>query len=126
MVVAEPDAWFTYYYWLEDDRAPDFARTVEIHRKPGYDPAELLFDPHDRLVKARAAAALGRKLAGFRYTMNVVGLDPAVVRGSHGRLPDDPQYGPVLLCSDASRGREAFAATEVAQLLLDVGGVPQQ
>ena len=45
VVVAEPDAWFTYYYWLDDDRAPDFARGVEIHRKPGYDPVELFFDP---------------------------------------------------------------------------------
>ena len=53
VLVAEPDAWFTYYYWLDDARAPDFARCVEIHRKPGYDPAELFFDPDDRLVKAR-------------------------------------------------------------------------
>ena len=52
-MVAEPDAWFTYYYWLDDDRAPDFARGVEIHRKPGYDPAELFFDPADRLAKAQ-------------------------------------------------------------------------
>ena len=40
-----PTAWFTYYYWDDDDRAPDFARGVEIHRKPGYDPAELFLDP---------------------------------------------------------------------------------
>ena len=47
VAVAEPDAWFTYYYWLDDDRAPDFARQVEIHRKPGYDPAELFLDHAD-------------------------------------------------------------------------------
>ena len=59
VLVAEPDAWFTYYYWLDDARAPDFARLVEIHRKPGYDPAELFFDPEDRLVKAKAGADAG-------------------------------------------------------------------
>ncbi len=68
--MAEPTAWFTYYYWLEDDdRAPDFARGVDIHRKPGYDPAELFFDPEDRLVKARVALTLARKAAGLRYAM---------------------------------------------------------
>ena len=45
VAIAAPDAWFTYYYWLDDSRAPDFARTVDIHRKPGYDPAELFLDP---------------------------------------------------------------------------------
>jgi len=118
VLVAEPDAWFTYYYWLDDDRAPDFARTVEIHRKPGYDPAELFLDPADPLVKARAASALVRKKLGLRYSMQVVPLDPACVRGSHGRLPDDPADGPLLLCSDPSAGREKFAAAEVKDLLL--------
>ena len=82
------DAWFTYYYWLDDERAPDFARQVEIHRKPGYDPAELFMDPEDKLVKARAGAALVRKKIGMRYVMRVVPLDPEPVRGTHGRLPD--------------------------------------
>jgi predicted AlkP superfamily pyrophosphatase or phosphodiesterase len=125
VAVAEPDAWFTYYYWLDDRRAPDFARTVEIHRKPGYDPAELFFDPADRTVKLRAAAALARKKLGLRYTMQVVPLDPSCVRGSHGRLPDDPADGPVFLCSDASLARERVAATEVKDLLLRLAGLPQ-
>ncbi|HEU5472442.1 MAG TPA: nucleotide pyrophosphatase/phosphodiesterase family protein [Actinophytocola sp.] len=115
VAVADPDAWFTYYYWLDDDRAPDFARTVEIHRKPGYDPAELLFDRHG---KPRAALALLRRKLGLRYTMNVVPLDPSGVRGSHGRLPDDPADGPVLLCSDSVEARDRYAATEVKDLLL--------
>jgi predicted AlkP superfamily pyrophosphatase or phosphodiesterase len=129
VAVAEPDAWFTYYYWLDDGRAPDFARTVEIHRKPGYDPAELFFDPADRTAKLRAAAALARKKLGLRYTMQVVPLDPAPVRGSHGRLPDDPRDGPVLLCSDATRAEEhatdTIAATEVKDLLLRLAGLTQ-
>ncbi|WP_327107272.1 alkaline phosphatase family protein [Nonomuraea glycinis] len=115
VAVAEPDAWFTYYYWLTDDRAPDFARLVDIHRKPGYDPAELFMDPADPLVKVRAGLALARKTLGFRYLMNVVPLNPAPVRGSHGRLPDDPADGPVLL---GPFDGDAYAATEVKDLLV--------
>ncbi len=123
VVVAERDAWFTYYYWLDDERAPDFARTVEIHRKPGYDPAELFMDPDDRFVKIRAGLALARKAVGFRYVMDVVPLDPAPVRGSHGRLPDDPADGPVVICSDASVARDRLAATDVKGFLLELAGI---
>jgi len=118
VAVAEPDAWFTYYYWLDDARAPDFARTVEIHRKPGYDPAELFFDPGDPTAKLRAASALARKKLGLRYTMAVVPLDPSCVRGSHGRLPDTTSDGPVLLSSEPDLARDRIAATEVKELLL--------
>ncbi|MEU9834725.1 nucleotide pyrophosphatase/phosphodiesterase family protein [Streptosporangium sp. NPDC048047] len=121
VLLADPDAWFTYYYWLDDDRAPDFARLVEIHRKPGYDPAELLFDPADPgRAKRRAAVALLRKKTGMRYLMNVVGLDAGAraVRGSHGLLPRDPRDAPVLLCSDPSAARDRIAATEVKDHLL--------
>ncbi|WP_350245694.1 alkaline phosphatase family protein [Deinococcus sonorensis] len=100
VVVAEPGAWFTYYYWLDDDRAPDFARTVEIHKKPGYDPAELFMDPHSP-AKLKAARALAKKKLGFRYLMDVIGLDATVVRGSHGRLTGDPQRGPLLISPHA-------------------------
>ncbi|MEU8264232.1 nucleotide pyrophosphatase/phosphodiesterase family protein [Micromonospora sp. NPDC048999] len=126
VLVAEPDAWFTYYYWLDDARAPDFARLVEIHRKPGYDPAELFFDPADPgAAKARAGLALLRKKIGMRYLMNVVGLDAGAraVRGSHGRLPDDPLDAPVLICSDPAAARDSVAATDVKGLLLELSGV---
>jgi predicted AlkP superfamily pyrophosphatase or phosphodiesterase len=120
VLVAEPDAWFTYYYWLDDAHAPDFARAVEIHKKPGYDPAELFLDPEDRWVKLRAAAGLLRKKVGLRYAMNVVPLDPAPVSGSHGRLPERPEEGPVLLCSDPIVKRDRIPATEVRDLLADL------
>ncbi|MGI5523218.1 alkaline phosphatase family protein [Micromonospora sp. CA-259024] len=126
VLVAEPDAWFTYYYWLDDDRAPDFARLVEIHRKPGYDPAELFFDPAaPGAAKRRAGVALARKKLGMRYLMSAVGLDAGAraVRGSHGRLPDDPADGPVLLCSDPTVARDRIAATEVKALLLELAGL---
>jgi predicted AlkP superfamily pyrophosphatase or phosphodiesterase len=126
VLVAEPDAWFSYYYWLDDTRAPDFARLVEIHRKPGYDPAELFFDPAaPGAAKRRAAVALARKKLGMRYLMNVVGLDAgaAAVRGSHGRLPAGPDDGPVLLCSVPAAARAHYEATEVKSLLLELAGL---
>ncbi|OKI00777.1 phosphodiesterase [Streptomyces sp. CB02923] len=122
VALADSDAWFTYYYWLDDARAPDFARLVDIHRKPGYDPAELFMDPRDPYVRLRAATALARKKAGMRYRMAVVPLDPAPVRGSHGLLPAtgaDPADGPVLICSAPNAPLPTpFAATDVKSLLL--------
>ncbi|GGU15482.1 alkaline phosphatase family protein [Lentzea flava] len=131
VAVAEPDAWFTYYYWTDDHRAPDFARGVDIHRKPGYDPAELFFDPADPLVKAKAGVNLVRKKLGLRYTMNVVPLDPSCVRGTHGRLPDRAADGPVLLCSDPVAPRSVertgrISATDVRTLLLELQGIPAE
>jgi predicted AlkP superfamily pyrophosphatase or phosphodiesterase len=123
--LADPDAWFTYYYWLDDARAPDFARGVEIHRKPGYDPAELFLNPADRLVKARAASALVRKKVGLRYTMSVIPLDPSPVRGSHGLLPgeSDVDDSPVLLCSEPDAVPARLRATDVKDLLLRLAEV---
>ncbi len=122
IAVAEADAWFTYYYWLDDARAPDFARTVDIHKKPGYDPAELFFDGPN--AKVRAALRLAQKKLGFRYRMDVISTDSSRVAGSHGRLPADPGDGPVLICSESEHRRDAFKATEVYDLLLELLGVP--
>jgi hypothetical protein len=106
--VAKKGAWFTYPYWLDDARAPDFARTVDIHRKPGYDPCELFLDPELRFPKLRVARRLIQKKLGMRYLMDVIPLDATLVKGSHGRLPDDPMDGPVFLSSRpfADRGGE--------------------
>ncbi|MEV0612258.1 nucleotide pyrophosphatase/phosphodiesterase family protein [Nonomuraea sp. NPDC050404] len=125
VLLAEPDAWFTYYYWLDDARAPDFARVVEIHRKPGYDPAELFFDPADPgAAKRRAGVALLRKKLGLRYVMNVVGLDAGAraIRGSHGLPPADPADAPVLLCSDPAPARDHYEAAQIKDLLLTLAG----
>ncbi|MYT16168.1 alkaline phosphatase family protein [Streptomyces sp. SID4951] len=123
IAIAESGAWFTYYYWLDDERAPDFARGVEIHRKPGYDPAELFFDPQQRHVRGRAALAVLGKKIGMRAPLTVVPLDASLVRGSHGRLPDCPQDGPVLLCSDPAQARDRYRATDVKQLILRLSGL---
>ncbi len=97
VLVAARGAWFTYDYWLDPGEAPDFARTVDIHRKPGYDPRELFVDPELAFPKLRVARRLAQKALGFRYLMDVVPLDASLVRGSHGRLPDDPRDGPLFL-----------------------------
>jgi predicted AlkP superfamily pyrophosphatase or phosphodiesterase len=99
IAVARQDAWFTYYYWEDDQRAPDFARCVDIHRKPGYDPVELFTDPglSSLRLKLRIASRLLQKRLGFRMLMDVVPLDATLVRGSHGALPDDPDDWPLLI-----------------------------
>ena len=124
VAVAAADRWFTYYYWLDDAKMPDFARTVDIHRKPGYDPAELFLDPKLSLPKLRIAATLARKMLGFRTLMKVIGTDASIVRGSHGRLPDRPADGPVFLCSDPAGRRDRLALADVRDTLLDLVAGP--
>ena len=99
VALAERDAWFTYHYWLDNAHAPDFGRQVEIHRKPGYDPAELFLDPDDEKgAKLRGGLALARKTLGMRYVLSVVGLDASkYVKGTHGLLPDNDLDAPVFL-----------------------------
>lgn len=97
VLLADQDAWFAYPYWLNERRAPDFARTVDIHRKPGYDPCELLIDPNLTLPKLRVGLTLLKKWSGMRYLMTIVPLDASLIKGSHGLLPRDPQDGPVFL-----------------------------
>jgi predicted AlkP superfamily pyrophosphatase or phosphodiesterase len=96
VLMAESDAWFTYYYWEDDALAPDFARSVDIHKKPGYDPAEMFMDPHNPWVKLRAGYKLLRKKLGFRYRMDVIGLDATVVKGSHGAIHAGEKFHPVF------------------------------
>jgi predicted AlkP superfamily pyrophosphatase or phosphodiesterase len=117
--IARPDAWFTYYYWLDGARAPDFARLVEIHRKPGYDPAELFVDPAIRLPKLAIGWRLAKRALGFRSLMDVVPLDAGLVKGSHGRPTDDPADGPVFLSGEPRLViADAIAATAVKDLIL--------
>ena len=126
IAVAQERAWFTYYYWLDDERAPDFARTVDIHRKPGYDPVELFLDPTIPLVKARIAWRLLQKQLGFRMLMDVIPLDASLVKGSHGRRPANSQEWPVLITSRPNASpRPLINSTEVFEFLrAQVAGKP--
>ena len=91
IALSEPDAWFTYYYWLDNQFAPDFAKTVDIHRKPGYDPCELFMTS-----RFKAISRLAQKKAGLRYKMDVIPLNAELVRGSHG-LQNQPEEGPLIV-----------------------------
>lgn len=119
VAVAAAGFWFDYYYWLDDRKAPDFARTVDIHRKPGYDPVELFIDPAIRFPRLKVARRLLQKKLGFRYYMDLIPLDTALVRGSHGRLPSSAQTGPLLITNCALALPQHLAATAVKQLLLE-------
>ncbi|MBM4320193.1 MAG: alkaline phosphatase family protein [Deltaproteobacteria bacterium] len=120
VLLAEPDRWFSYYFWQDDARAPDYARTVDIHAKPGYDPCELLLDPHLRFPRAKIGWTLLRKKLGFRALLDVIPLDAGLVRGSHGVVGRDPARGPLLMTSEPKLlpGGE-IDATRVCGLLLD-------
>ncbi|RFC45269.1 MAG: putative pyrophosphatase or phosphodiesterase, AlkP superfamily [Verrucomicrobia bacterium] len=96
IAIADERSWFTYYFWEEDDKAPDYARTVDIHRKPGYDPVELFLESPPWLAKARILFRLAQKKLGFRMLMDVIPLDATLVRGSHGCRPEEEDDWPVL------------------------------
>ena len=117
VAIAAPDAWFTYYYWLDDHRAPDFARTVDIHRKPGYDPVELVLDPTIRLPALKVGWTLAKKAAGFRYLMDVIPLDATLVKGSHGRPGPASDDGPLVIGSDAHIQADAIRSVDVYSIL---------
>jgi predicted AlkP superfamily pyrophosphatase or phosphodiesterase len=117
VAVSERDRWFSYYYWLDDDRAPEFARTVDIHRKPGYDPLELFHVPRLRLARARIAWTLLKKKLGQRTLLEVIPLDTTLVRGSHGRLPETAAEGPVVISSEPDLLAPELDASDVKQLV---------
>lgn len=119
VVLAAPDAWFTYYFWLDDHRAPDYARTVDIHRKPGYDPVELFLNPAISLPKLRIGWKVLKKKLGLRMLMNVISLDATLVKGSHGLPPPTPREGPMVISqSPGLLDRSHYDATEIHDLIL--------
>lgn len=119
LLVSDTDKWFTYDFWLEDAQAPDFARTVDIHRKPGYDPRELFVDPAFRLPRLAVGHRLIRKKLGFRTLLDVIPLDTSLVRGSHGRADLPASQGPLLITESGAGDGETIEAAEVHGLLLD-------
>ena len=120
VAMADARSWFTYYYWNDDRRAPDFARTVEIHRKPGYDPVELFLDPNISSPKLAVGKRLLMRKLGFRVLMDVIPLDAALVGGSHGRITDDVSDGPLVISDRISLlDGKSLSATGVKSLLLD-------
>jgi predicted AlkP superfamily pyrophosphatase or phosphodiesterase len=120
VAISQSNRWFTYYFWLDDDKAPDYARTVDIHRKPGYDPAELFIDPALRFPALKVGKKLAQKALGFRMLLDVIPLDASLVKGSHGR-PTADENGPIFISSEPSlleQSGKTIAATDVKALLL--------
>ena len=124
VLLATPNAWFAYPFWLDDAQVPDYARTVDIHRKPGYDPCELFLDPALKAPKLRIARRLLGKKLGFRTLFDVIPLDPSLVKGSHGLPAEHPDDRPILVASgvepDPTRDLQS---TDVRALILDALGL---
>ena len=120
VLLAEPDTWFTYYFWQDEARQPDYAHTVEIHRKPGYDPCELFLDPKLRFPKLKIARRLAQKKLGFRYTLDVIAVASELVKGSHGVSDGSPETTPILMSTEPELlPEERVDATEVCGLMLN-------
>jgi len=120
VAISAADTWFTYYYWEDDAKCPPWAHEVDIHNKPGYDPVELFLDPQQPLIIPRIIGRLLMRKLGFRVTiMDFIPFDANLVKGSHGRLPDKPELGPLLISTSKKVPLpESLAATEVKPLLL--------
>lgn len=119
VAVADQDSWFTYYYWLDDAKAPDYARTVDIHRKPGYDPVEMFANPDIKFLKAKIGLILLKKKLGFRYLMDVIPLDATLVKGSHGRIAESTEDRPLLISQQHNLlNGSAIQPTEVYNLIM--------
>lgn len=118
VVMADKDSWFTYYFWLDDSKAPDYARMVDIHKKPGYDPVEMLVDPKDKLLMPKVIWKLLKKKLGFRTVMDIIPLDATLVKGSHGRIPEDSNDHPILITNKGGANlNETLLATEVYSII---------
>lgn len=118
IALSQPNAWFAYPYWLDDRKAPDFARTVDIHRKPGFDPCEMFYDPRLWWPTGRVLLRLLQKKLGFRTLFDVVPLDPSLVGGSHGLVPSQPDDLPILIGSGEEPREGVLPMAEVRDLIL--------
>lgn len=119
IALSDFDRWFSYYYWLDDKKAPDYARTVDIHRKPGYDPVELFLDPKIPFIKGKIIWKLLKKYIGFRTLLDVIPLDTSLVKGSHGRVSEDINRSPIFLTNKKGIiDKEVVLATEVKDMIL--------
>ncbi|MEI6597727.1 MAG: hypothetical protein WCL22_01660 [bacterium] len=118
IVVAKKNTWFSYYWWTDDERAPDYARTVDIHRKPGYDPTELFIDPAIKLPALKVAWFLLKKRLGLRALLQLTPLSGEQVRGSHGRVPEDSLDWPVLIAGAKEGMATQISSTEVLGVII--------
>jgi predicted AlkP superfamily pyrophosphatase or phosphodiesterase len=121
VAISKADRWFSYYYWLDDAKAPDYAATVDIHRKPGYDPVELFIDPELALPKLQTIWKIGKRKLGFRGLLDIISVNRTdLVKGSHGRITDREEDGPLVISTRPDLLPEGpVAATGFKKLVLD-------
>ena len=113
VLMADAESWFTYYFWMDDAKAPDYARCVDIHKKPGYDPVEMFMTS-----KLRAGYKLLRKKAGLRYVMDVIPLDATLIKGSHGRMGAPSEFSPVMI-TDHKLQQDTISAVDVFAIIYE-------
>ncbi|MBC7450891.1 MAG: alkaline phosphatase family protein [Cytophagales bacterium] len=119
VVLADKDSWFSYYYWLDDAKAPDFARIVDIHKKPGYDPVEMFVNPKIKFVMPKVILKVLKKKLGFRMLMDIIPLDDTLVKGSHGRNPESDSDKAIFITKNASLVKgTVIEPTDVHDLIL--------
>ncbi|PSR55006.1 alkaline phosphatase family protein [Adhaeribacter arboris] len=119
VAIANKDSWFTYYYWLDDAKAPDFARVIDIHRKPGFDPVEMFTNPEIKMLMPKVGFKVLKKKLGFRMLMDIIPLDATLVGGSHGRQPASPAEGPLFITKNKNLlPTDSIEPTEVFDLML--------
>lgn len=111
VVMADAHSWFCYYFWMDDNQAPDYARVVDIHKKPGYDPVEMFMTS-----KLRAGYKLFRKKAALRYVMDVIPLDATLIKGSHGRVNTASLFRPLLI-TDQEPAKKELQCTDVHDII---------
>ncbi|MDX2196453.1 MAG: alkaline phosphatase family protein [Cytophagales bacterium] len=116
IAVAEAGHWFSYYYWNDDAKAPDFARIVDIHKKPGYDPVEMFADPNIKFLTAKVIGKLIQKKLGFRMLMDIIPLDATLIKGSHGAIPHTKDEWPVCICA-GNASDEIIEPTQIYEII---------
>jgi len=120
VLMASPNHWFNYGFWLDDSKAPDYARTVDIHRKPGYDPLELHMDPTLSFPYLRMAWKMARHKMGMRTLFDFIPLDPNLVGGSHGRVDLPHALQPLIITEKEKQPRpEEIPCQQVRDIILE-------
>ncbi|MDN5200340.1 alkaline phosphatase family protein [Fulvivirgaceae bacterium BMA10] len=120
VAIADKDSWFNYYFWLDDKKAPDFARMVDIHKKPGYDPVEMFINPKIKFPIPLIASKLIKKKLGFRTMMDVIPLDASLIKGSHGRIPESKSDWPLLISNNLDlSANNSIEPTKVFDIILE-------
>ena len=120
LLISKNDHWFTYYHWLDDKKAPDFARTVDIHRKPGYDPCELFLDPKIKFPKLKIIFRLfQKKILNQAALLDVIPLDANLVKGSHGNTDVPDEFKPLIIAPNTVElSNDSIDNTKIKDIIL--------